>query len=127
MYFLFITFKTAMRLRALILFIPFVVFLTETVSFPLHINTRCKTVVCMKMSAMNCPQKKEPGKSPGKCNDSAPCSICPVCSIFVFQFQYTLSIHNNPQPRNYQLLDAERISSYASEIWKPPNNYLLHV
>jgi len=120
--------RQQMRLRALILFIPLAAFLTETVSFPMHITTRCKTTVCMKMSEVNCPHKeKASDKKPEKCNESQACSICPVCSIFIFQSQYYLSIHKDIQPQNYQQLNRGYISSYTSEIWKPPNNYLLFV
>jgi len=44
--------------------------------------------------------------------------------IFIFQQQYLLLIHKEVPQKNYQLLDTGDISSYTSDIWKPPNNYL---
>ena len=118
--------RSGMRVKALILIFPFAVFLTETVSFPLQISSKCKQMSCIKtMSEMNCPHQKDNCKKPaGKCNNSSACSICPVCCIFVFQPQYSLSLNKDIPKKNYQLLNTGCISSYASDIWKPPNNYL---
>ncbi|MFI5185651.1 MAG: hypothetical protein ACHQF0_02940 [Chitinophagales bacterium] len=121
--------RSVMRVKALILLIPFTVFLTETVSFPMQINTRCKTMSCMKMMGnMNCPHKKGDCEKPaGKCNNSSACSICPVCSIFVLQSQYSLSAYKDFLKKKYQLLNAGHVSYFSSDIWKPPNNYLPYV
>ena len=121
--------RSRMRARALILIFPFAVFLTETVTFPMQINTRCKQMSCIKtIGEMNCPRKKGNCEKPaGKCDNSSACSICPVCSIFVFQPQYSLSVLKDFTKKNYQLLNAGYIFSYTSDIWKPPNNYLLNV
>ena len=118
--------RSRMRTKALILIFPFAVFLTETVSFPMQINSRCKQMSCMKtMSEMNCPHKKGNCEKPaGKCNNSSACSICPVCCIFVFQPQYSWSLHKGIPKKKYHLANTGYISSYASDIWKPPNNYL---
>ena len=118
--------RSRMKIRALILIFPFAVFLTETASFPLQIGSRCKQISCMKtMSEMNCPHKKGKCEKPvGKCNNSSGCSICPVCGIFVFQPQYSWSLNKDIPKKNYQLLNTVYISSYTSDIWKPPNDYL---
>ena len=126
--FLFITFKIAMRRRALILLFPFTLFFTETVVFPMEINTRCKKISSTRMMKdMNCPHKKGKCEKPdGTCNNSSPCSVCPVCSIFSFQPLYSLTVQKNIPKKKYQLLNSALISFYSSDIWKPPNNYLLY-
>jgi hypothetical protein len=111
------------------LIFPLAVFLTETVSFPLQISSRCKQMSCMKTTReMNCPHKRGKCEKPsGKGNNSSACSICPVCCIFVFQPQYSWSLDKGIPKKNYQLLNPGYISSYASDIWKPPNDYLYNV
>ena len=115
-----------MRTKAFILLFPLSVFLTETITFPTQINARCKQMSCVRMmDKVNCPHKKGCHKPAGKCDNSALCSICPVCSIFVFQPQYSWSLHKDVLKRAYQLPDAGYIFSYSSDIWKPPNGYSL--
>ena len=124
--FSFYYFYACMRRSALILLFPFAVFFTETVVFPMEINTRCKKVISKKMTeGISCPHKKGKCENPGgKCNTSSSCSVCPACSIFVFQPPYSPAIEKII-PREYRVRNWTLVSFYSSEIWKPPDNYLL--
>ncbi len=123
-----------MKANAIILLLPLALFIIETISFPLHANSLCKKMTCMKMStAMKCPHqkdnsKKDTGKSDpadsGNCSNNTECSLCPVCSIFVFQPQYELQLKYELLQCRYPSLHKDYVSSYTSEVWKPPNNYL---
>ena len=116
-----------MRTRALILFFPFALFIAETVSFPTHANTDCKKMTCSKMmKQMSCSHKKDNSEKPSnKCNNTAACSICPVCSIFVFQPQHTWFIKYTLLKNNYPLSNGGSLSSYISKVWKPPNKLFI--
>jgi hypothetical protein len=118
-----------MKVRALILLFPFVLFLGETVSFPLEANSSCwKKMSCMKMmKPAKCPGNKAHNQKPsGKCNNSPDCSICPVCSTFTFQPQYEWLPKYSPFKKNYRLVNTGYLSSYVSPVWKPPNSYFLY-
>jgi hypothetical protein len=124
-----------MKAKAIILLLPFVLFITETISFLLQANSACKKMTCMKMkTAMKCPHqkdncKKNTGKSDpansGNCSNNSECSLCPVCSIFVFQPQFELQVKYDLLQCRYPSLHKDYVSSYTSEVWKPPNNYSL--
>ena len=113
-----------MKTPALILLFPFAVFLTETVSFPQAIDKSCKKMSCMKMKEpMKCHGKKDNSQAPsGKCNKTADCSFCPVCSTFTFLPQYEWSVKWFSSGKNYWLVNTGYISSYVPPVWKPPNS-----
>jgi hypothetical protein len=118
-----------MKIKALILFLPFAAFLIEAASFPLEIKSTCSKMHCMKKATMktNCRSKKEHDqKSPGKCNNTTDCSVCPLCSTFTFQPQYELSEKYFSLKKNYRLMNAGHVSSYIPPVWKPPNHYFLY-
>ena len=115
-----------MKAAALILLFPFTVFIAETISFPTQASNTCKKLSCTKMmDRMSCSHKKDNCEKPsGKKDDTSPCSICPVCSTFVFQAEYVASVAYILLKKDFPLINTGYISSYASEVWKPPNNYL---
>ena len=124
-----------MKIKALILFFPFAVFLVETVSFASAVNNLCKkeNVGCGKMSCMkmkkreSCQSKKQHDQKPaGKCNDIPGCSTCPVCFAFTFLSQYEWSAKSFLFKKNYRLINASDVSSYIPPVWKPPNDYFLY-
>src|SRR5574338_509897 len=118
-----------MKSKAIILLLPFVLFISETISFPLHANDSCKKMTCKKMMAhLQCPHQKDnckkfPGKTEPRnsdaCNNGSECSLCPVCSIFVFQAQYELQLKYDFLQSRYPSLHKDFISSYTSKVWKP--------
>lgn len=123
-----------MKAKAIILLLPLALFITETISFPLQANSTCKKMTCMKMMAQTkCSHQKDncskstgnsrPGNS-GNCSNNSECSLCPVCSTFVLQAQYELSLQYELLQCRYPSLHNDYVSSYTSEVWKPPNNYL---
>jgi hypothetical protein len=125
-----------MRTRALILLIPFVVFLTETASFIPAMKESCamvaveKSSCCMKkMTAKaGCRNKNSGSKeSPAKpCADNPDCTTCPVCYIFIFQPQYEWQAKAFAYKKNYSLLTESYISSYTADMWKPPNGFFYY-
>ncbi|MEO6540867.1 MAG: hypothetical protein ABIN74_07765 [Ferruginibacter sp.] len=120
-----------MRTRALILLIPFVVFLTETASFIPAMEESCAMVAveqsscCMKEIPADGPCEDAGNKeSPCKpCEDNPDCSTCPVCYIFIFQPQFEWHAKAFVFKKNYNLLTASYISSYTTDVWKPPNGF----
>jgi hypothetical protein len=119
-----------MKIRALILFFPFTVFLAETAFMPAASNTckkeniSCRQTSCMKMKQSPCQSKKEHNKKPpGKCNNTSECSSCPVCFTFTFLPQYEWSARSFSFKKNYWLINTGHISSYIPPVWKPPNGY----
>ena len=124
-----------MKIRALILFFPFAVFLVETVSFTSVVNNLCmkENVGCKKMSCPKkekqepCQNKKEHDQKPiGKCNNTPDCSTCPVCFAFTFLSQYEWLAKSFLFKKNYRLINAGYVSSYIPPVWKPPNGYFLY-
>jgi hypothetical protein len=138
-----------MRTQALILLIPFSVFLTETASYIPAMNDAC-TIVAAEKSACSttkkqdhCSGKKEKSsctktkkqdecagkkgnnkKSPdNKCKDNADCTTCPVCYTFIFQSQYEWQVKEFVSGKNYSLLTPSYIYSYTADVWKPPNGF----
>ncbi|MEO7307944.1 MAG: hypothetical protein ABIR78_15180 [Ferruginibacter sp.] len=125
-----------MRTRALILLIPFVVFLTETASFIPAMEESCAMIAaeqsscCMK--EMNnegqCGDKKTGNKenSENTCGDNADCTTCPVCYTFIFQPQYEWHAKAFVHKKTYSLLTANYISNYTTDAWKPPNGFFYY-
>ncbi len=118
-----------MKAKAIILLLPFALFIIETISFPLQANGACKKMTCMKMMGhIKCPHQKDDCKkskeNSGNCSNSSECSLCPVCSIFVFQPNYELPLTSELFQLRFPSLYANYVSSYISDVWKPPNNYL---
>lgn len=109
-----------MRAKALILFIPFTLFFAEMLSFPTQVNAGCKKMSCMKMCQTKCSHKKDDCEKPDKCNNKAACTICPLCSIFTFQSTY-FPFQNSFYKTTYPLLNKDDLSTFTSEVWKPPN------
>ena len=121
-----------MRTKALILLIPFVVFLAETASYIPAMAESCVIVSAEESSCCimqeeadeeQCPSKKseskdEPGKS---CEDNPDCSTCPVCYTFIFQPQFEWQPSVFTITNNYSLLTTGNTSSYTTDVWKPPN------
>ena len=80
-------------------------------------------MTCMKMmEKMSCSHKKDNSKKPdGKCENTSNCTVCPVCSMFVFQSQFDWHTKKIFFKKDFPLLNIGNISSYSSAIWKPPN------
>lgn len=122
-----------MRTKALILFFPFAVFLTETASFIPAMKDACTIVTakkssCTKMEKQNkChKQKKAENKdTPGKnCENNPDCSTCPVCYTFIFQPQYEWAAGHFILKKGYSLFNTDLISFYFPDAWKPPNVFV---
>jgi len=138
-----------MRIKALILFFPFAVFLAETASFIPAMKDACailsaKKTACAKEKKQNvcsrneeknsCTKSKQQDKCKNNstdkipdnnaCNDNADCSTCPVCYTFIFQQQYEWPAQQFPGNKNYGLINTGYISSYTNDVWKPPNGFL---
>ena len=138
-----------MRTKALILFFPFAVFMAETASFIPAMKNACailaaKKTACTKEKKQDvCSRKKEissctkikqqhtccnkgSGKTPAdnSCNDNADCSTCPVCYTFIFQQLYEWPAQQFLLKKNYGLINTGSISSYTTDVWKPPNGFL---
>ncbi len=133
-----------MRTKALILFFPFAVFLTETISFIPAMKAACTIVAkekkpdvcslkneestcCAMMKQHNeCNKEKENGEIPEEkdCNDNADCSTCPVCYTFIFQTQYEWTGQEFLCKKDYWLINTDHISNYIPDVWKPPNGTL---
>jgi hypothetical protein len=123
-----------MRIKALILLMPFIVFLAETASFTKAMEESCaaaaveKSSCCMKQekaekepcSAKKTGSKKVPGKG---CEDNTDCTSCPVCYTFIVQSQFEWVPTVFSLKKNYSLLTAGHISSYTTDVWKPPNGF----
>jgi len=147
LFFIFSSLK--MRIKALILFFPFAVFLAETASFIPAMKNACailaaKKSTCTKAKKQDtCSQNKEKNtctkikqqdkccnKKTAKipvdnaCNDNADCSTCPVCYTFIFQQQYEWEAQQFLFKKNYRLINTGHISSYTTDVWKPPNGFL---
>lgn len=121
-----------MKVRALILFFPFAIFLAEMNVFPSEVNKSCgktETNSCQKMSCkmarmpMKCAGKKDNNQKQGKCNNNPDCTFCPVCSVFTFQPQYEWSAKYLFLKKNYPRVNTRFISSYISAAWKPPDGH----
>ncbi len=119
-----------MKVRSLILFFLFTVFLAETATFPPEVKNTCSKMSCVntkEMVKMKCEGKKQHNqKRSGKCNNTPDCSVCPVCSTFTFLPQYEWSVKYFPFKKNYRMINAGYISSYIPPVWKPPNSYFLY-
>ncbi|MGE5105923.1 MAG: hypothetical protein ACM3H8_00125 [Sphingobacteriales bacterium] len=77
------------------------------------------------MERKQCSNKKENTPRPVKsCNNTAGCSSCPVCSLFVFQPGFTTAAKYILIVKNYTLINTGNLSSYKVKVWKPPNDYL---
>lgn len=123
-----------MRIQALILVFPFAVFLTETVSFVPALEDACtmvsaeKSSCCMKVET---PDIEECGSKTGdnkntadnNCTDNPDCKTCPVCYTFIFQPQYEWRATAFCFKKNYSSLATGYISSYTTDVWKPPNGF----
>ena len=123
-----------MRIQALILIFPFAVFLIETASFIPVMKEACakmtprKSSCCMKTKAADkCHNKKATDKktSDNKCTNNPDCTTCPVCYTFIFQPQYEWPAQQFLFTKNYSLLNTIYISSYTSNVWKPPNGFFI--
>jgi hypothetical protein len=130
-----------MRTQALILLIPFLVFLMETASFIPGMEEACAIVVPEKVScskpeepsscgakkAMSCcskPQKEEERQDKEEdnpCDSSPDCTSCPVCYNFIFQAQYEWQPKGFVFKKGYSSLTTDYIFAYTSSVWKPPN------
>ncbi|MEO6252585.1 MAG: hypothetical protein ABIO79_04735 [Ferruginibacter sp.] len=126
-----------MRTRALILLIPFVVFLTETASFTPAMEESCEVVAaeqsscCMKQEIQEeeaCPAKRSGNKEDtGKgCADNSDCTTCPVCYTFIVQSQLEWEPTVFTFKKNYSLLTTGHTSSYTTDVWKPPNGFFYY-
>lgn len=139
-----------MKTQALLLLIPFSVFLTETVSFIPAMQESCAIVAvkknsctqtkeqgqchkkpwrysCSKMTKhKDCSDKKGNNKKPcgKKCTDNPDCSTCPVCYSFIFQPQYQWQAQPFIFKNHYSLPVTGNTSSYTPDVWKPPNGFL---
>jgi hypothetical protein len=86
----------------------------------------CSKISCIKMKRMmemKCRGEKEHNQgSQGKCNNPD-CSVCPVCSTFIFLAQYEWSAKYFRFKKNYRLINTGYLSSYIPPVWKPPNSY----
>ncbi len=123
-----------MRTQALILIFPFAVFLIETASFIPAMKDACtivaakKTSCCMKTKAADqCHNKKAADKKDpdNKCTNNPDCTTCPVCYTFIFQPQYEWPAQQFIFTKKYSLLNTSYISSYTSNVWKPPNGFFI--
>jgi hypothetical protein len=121
-----------MRIQALILLIPFSVFLIETASFLPAMEDACTIVsaeensCCMMNGGQDeeqCSGKTEENKETGNkdCTDNPDCTSCPVCYTFIFQPQYEWYAQQFLFTKHYRLVTASYSSSYTVNVWKPPN------
>lgn len=119
-----------MRIKALILFFPFAVFLTETASFIPAMKEACTIVAakkssCSKIESLEkCNKQKEAENNDSpekKCEDSPDCKTCPVCYTFIFQPQYEWAAGHFILMRSYNLHNTDFTSFYYPDAWKPPN------
>jgi len=125
-----------MRTKALILLIPFVVFLTETASFTPVMAESCAAVTAKQSSCCikeiqeeeQCPVKRSCSKEyPAKdCEDDPGCTTCPVCYTFIFQSQFEWQPIVFTFTKNYSLLTTGHTSSYTVDVWKPPNGFFYY-
>jgi hypothetical protein len=86
---------------------------------------------CSAKEEIECAQAPESGKcnkqtdadNPEEdCTSNPDCSTCPVCYTFTIQPQYELNSTGFDLSRQYHLRDIEIISSYETDVWKPPND-----
>jgi hypothetical protein len=121
-----------MRIKALILLVPFVVFITETFSVIPVMAETCVVVkvkpstCCMKQqnkAQRQCPAKKKCDKNKGgmDCEGNPGCTACPVCYLFILQPQYEWQPAVFTTGKNYSSLTTVSISFYSNSVWKPPN------
>ena len=79
-------------------------------------------------SGMHCPHKGSKSQVPdSRCNNSSSCSICPVCSIFVYQPHYVVNIQRPFLKESHAMVGCNIISSFLVDIWKPPNDYSFNI
>ena len=135
-----------MRTKALILFFPFAVFLTETGSFFPAMKKACaamaskiklctkntkqdactlnkKKNTCTKTKQQNrcCNKKADKTPAGNSCNDNPDCTTCPVCYTFIFQQQYEWHARQFPVKKIYGLTKTGHTSSYNSSFFHPPH------
>jgi hypothetical protein len=126
-----------MRKQAIILILPFAIFLTETVSFVPALQEACAATAVKESSCCMIPpetsenecssNKANDNEEPGSgCTDNPDCTTCPVCYTFIFQPRYELTTQQFVFKRHYALLETDYSSSYTSSVWKPPNGYFIH-
>ena len=116
-----------MKIQAIILLIPFSVFLTETISLPKEINNSCKKNTCMKITKeKKCCGKKDNQEKPSRnCNTNPECTVCPICFVFTFQSPFEVQQQYVLYKNVYKSFNAGFVSSYIPPVWKPPN-FSLH-
>lgn len=125
-----------MRKPALILVLPFAIFLTETVSFVPVLQDGCTITMATASSCCTSPAteqeedicSQETGNKEipaDDCTQKPDCTTCPVCYTFIFQPLYEWSPQNFVFKNYYAVLTASYSSFYISSVWKPPNGSLI--
>ncbi len=126
-----------MRKQALILILPFAIFLTETVSFIPALQDAWTVAMvkerscCMLPAETNekeCSSKEDNNnEDPAKgCAENPDCTTCPVCYTFIFQPRYEWTAQQFVFKKHYALFKADYNSAYTSNVWKPPNGSFIH-
>ena len=138
-----------MKISALILLIPCVIFLTETATFTEVLKKNCGMVSenngtcgkttgptpcsgkkdnssCSKAKKNNAtnsnPKDKAKGTADNKCKEGPNCTTCPICYTFLLESQYEVKEQEFPVVQTLEIDNTEYLSSYTNSVWKPPND-----
>ena len=109
------------RFKILILLLCFLVYFFDTLAVQ---NMLAVQQTESKCCAENDATQTSPAECPKEAKDCATeCINCPLCYVSTLPLPVTISVYFFSLPKQYAHYNADEVSDYHSDAWKPPNGF----